>query len=416
VFSWSYDALNVEAATVFGFLGLVPGPDIDSAAAASLTARPVERVCAALRDLENASLIHQDAPGRYRWHDLIHLYAVDRAAHRDPDAPRRLVDFYLHTAFSAEQLLQPLLPPIPLGQPADGCHPVVLADQATALAWFTVEYPNLQAAQRLAAEHGWALDVWRLARILTTFLYRQGRFRDALAVWQAGEAAAEQLADPAIQAGTHQLLGAVCTELGQHADALEHLNLAAQAGDTPDQAFTHHALGWLWSLRGDNQRALHHAADALRRYRALGMRAGEGRELTVMSWYRALLGDYDRARTQGQAALAVARRYQLFEDEALSTGVLGYVALHTARHTQARSLLQESDILLGKAGNTYYQATVLDYLGRTHHTLGHLDATNHTWHRALQLYREQHRTAEADDLQERLSNLARQPAVTGPQS
>lgn len=415
VFSWSYHALNAEAATVFGLLGHVPGPDIDSAAAASLAAAPVERVCIALRELENASLIQQDTPGRYRWHDLIHLHATDRAAHSDPEAPRRLVDFYLHTAFSAEQLLQPLLPPTPLGKPAPGCHPVVLADQETALAWFAVEYPNLQAAQRLAAEHGWPLDVWRLARTLTTFLYRHGRFRDALTVWQAGEAAAEQLTDPAIRSGTHQLLGAVCTELGQHADALAHLTLAAQADDTPDQAFTHHALGWLWSLRGDNQRALRHAADALMRYRALGMQAGEGRELTVMSWYRALLGDYDRARAQGEAALALARRCQLFEDEALSTGVLGYIALHTAQHTRARSLLEESDTLLGKVGNTYYQATALDYLGRAHHALGNVEATDQVWQRALQLYRKQHRTTEADDLQERLTTLVRPPAVMRPQ-
>jgi tetratricopeptide (TPR) repeat protein/transcriptional regulator with XRE-family HTH domain len=411
VFSWSYDALDAETATVFGLLGLTPGPDIDPAAAASLTARPIARIRAVLRDLENASLIHQYTPGRYRMHDLVRLYAADQAGHSDPDAPRRLVDFYLHTAFSAERLLQPLLPPIPLGPPASGCHPLVLTDQTTGLAWFTAEYPNLLAVQRLAAAQGWAPAVWRLAWILTTFLYRHGRFQDALAVWRAGETAAQQMDDPMIRTGTHQLLGAIFAELGQHTEALEHLNLAAQAGDTPGQAYTHHALGWLWSLRGDNRRALRHAADALRRYQALGMPAGEVRELTVMSWYRALLGDYDRARTQGEAALAMARRHQYFEDEALSMSVLGYIAFHTGRYIAALRHLQQAETLLLNVGNTYYEATVLDYLGRTHHAIGELDATRHTWQQALQLYQTQRRTTEAEDVQERLNTLAQHPAV-----
>ena len=397
VFSWSYRALSPEAATVFGLLGLVPGPDIDVAAAASLTARPQVRV--ALRELEMASLLQQYSPGRYRMHDLIRLYAKDLAD--DPDAGRRLVDFYLHTAVSAESLLQQLLPPVPLEPPADGCQPLVLADQATALAWFAAEYRNLQAAQGLAAECHWSRDVWRLAWALTTFLYRQGRFHDALAVWRVGEAASAQLDDPTIRTGTLQMLGAIYAELGRHAEALEHLNLAAKAGDTPGHAYTHHALGWLWSLSGDNRRALHHATEALHRYRALGIPAGEVRELTVMSWYRALSGDHDRARTDGESALAMARRHEYAEDVALSTSVLGYIAFHTGRLLAARSHLQQADMLLHNVGNTYYQANALDYLGRT---LLALDDPAYVlaWQRALELYQQQHRAAEADDLRQRL--------------
>mgnify|MGYP000497451563 CR=1 FL=1 len=51
------------AATVFAFLGLVPGPDIGPLAIAALTAEPAVRVAPLLRELETNHLIqHQPTP------------------------------------------------------------------------------------------------------------------------------------------------------------------------------------------------------------------------------------------------------------------------------------------------------------------------------------------------------------------
>ncbi|MFC0541830.1 AfsR/SARP family transcriptional regulator [Kutzneria chonburiensis] len=410
VLSWSLRALTEEQVHLFGLLGIAPGPDIALPAAASLLGLAVNQAERALRGLNQANLLDRGPDGRYSMHDLIRAHAADTAHQRVSKeartaALRRVVDFYLHTAFGAEQLLLPLLPPIGLRQPADGCHPLVLTDQAAALAWFTAEYPTLHAVQDLAAAQEWAADVWRLAWILTTFLYRHGRFQDALAIWRAGEAAARQLDDPVVRTRTHQLLGAIFAELGRHAEAMEHLNLAVRSGDTPAQAYTHHTLGWLSSLRGDHRQALGHATEALRRYRAAGMPAGEVRELTVMSWYYALLGDHARAQVQSEEALAMARRHHCVEDEGLSRSVLGYVAFHTGRFSAALGHFEQADTLLHDVGNTYYRAIVLDYLGRTHLALDDIAASHHTWTLALQLYQEQHRTAEADDLRKRLGML-----------
>jgi DNA-binding SARP family transcriptional activator len=405
VLSWSYHALSAVAAGVFALLGLAPGPDIGVAAVANLTDLPMTRIRAVLQDLEMASLIQQYAPGRYRMHDLVRLYAAEQAQRGNTDeALARLVGFYLHTAFSAQQLLQPLLPPLKLGEPPGGCHPCPLDDQPTALAWFTAEYPNLLATQRLAADRGWATSVWHFAWITTTFLYRQGRFAAALTACLAGEAAAIQLDDPAVRAGSHQLLGAIYAELGQYDDALCRLNLAEQGGDLPGQAYTQHTLGWLWSLRGENRKALRHAANALCRYQSLDMAAGEARELTVIGWYLALSGDYQRATTQCAAALAKARRHRKVEDEGFTLGILGYVGYHTGQYGQAVEHLEQAWLLMRQVGNTYYEATVLDYLGRSHDALGDTESARNAWQRALPLYRAQLRTADAERIHRRLSN------------
>jgi DNA-binding SARP family transcriptional activator/tetratricopeptide (TPR) repeat protein len=402
VLSWSFHALDADAAAVFELLGLVPGPDISTAAVASLAALPDARTRVLLRRLDDASLIQQHTMGRFRMHNLVRLYAGAEARSGGADALRRLVDFYLHTAFSAEQLLLPLQPPLQLDEPAAGCRPGVLADPTTALAWFDVEYPNLLAVQGIAADQGWAIAVWQLARVMTTFLYRQGRFRDALTLWRAGQLAAEQLDDPMIRTGTHQLLGVTLGELGEYDEALHHLDLAERLGDSPSTAYTQHALGWLWSLRGDNRRALTYAGRALRRYQELDMLAGVIRERTVSCWYHALLGEFDDAATQCRTALAMARQHHHTEDEGLILGIQGFVAFHTGRHTTAVDHFERSVALLREVGNAYYEATVLDHLGQARNALGEAESARHAWQQALHLYEAQHRAAEADLVGERL--------------
>ena len=410
VLSWSYRALSPEAATAFGLLGLAASPDISLPAAASLLARPATGTLGLLRELEHASLVQQYDPGRIRMHDLVRLAAAQHAEQDLPEpvrtaALRRLADFYLHTAHAGDRLLQPLLPPIRLAEPHTGCQVVTLADQAAALAWFTAEHPNLLALQRLAAARGWAAVGWQLAWLQTTFLYRRGRFHAALDAWKAGQEAAKELDDPAVHAGTHQLLGAIFTELGQHTEAGHHLALAERSGDLPAQAYTHHALGWSWSLRGADRRALEHATESLRLYRALGLPAGETRELTVSGWYRARLGDFAEAGAHAEAALVLARRHGFREDEGLATGILGFLAQHTGRYRDAVNHYRDAAGVLLEAGNTYFEGTVLEFAGQTHLALDEPEAAHRTWQEALELYRVQARTADADRVRGYLADL-----------
>lgn len=114
---------------------------------------------------------------------------------------------------------------------------------------------------------------------------------------------------------------------------------------------------------------------------------------------------YGHAQVQSEEALTMARRHHCIEDEALRMGVLGYVAFHTGRHDAALSNFEQGDTLLHDVGDTYYRAIVLDYLGRTHLAVDDITAAGRTWELALQLYREQHRTTEAEDLQKRRGML-----------
>jgi hypothetical protein len=70
VFSWSYQRLGPAAARLFRLLGLHSGPDIATAAAASLAGTPVDRGRLLLAQLSHAHLVTEHAPGRFAFHDL----------------------------------------------------------------------------------------------------------------------------------------------------------------------------------------------------------------------------------------------------------------------------------------------------------------------------------------------------------
>ena len=112
MFSWSYRALGPGASRLFRLLSLHPGPDIGAAAAAALSgvAEPETKRLAA--ELAEGHLLEEPVPGRYRFHDLMRVYAAERAEADEPSQDRaeatdRLLSWYLQGAVEAAGLLAP---------------------------------------------------------------------------------------------------------------------------------------------------------------------------------------------------------------------------------------------------------------------------------------------------------------------
>ncbi|HEY2674830.1 MAG TPA: BTAD domain-containing putative transcriptional regulator [Rugosimonospora sp.] len=418
VLSWSYAALTPVQARVFGLLGSAAGPDISLAAVTALAGLPTAEVAATLRALQRQSLVQQHAPGRWRMHDLIRLYAAERAERDEPAdrdaALRRLVDFYLHTAYAADRLLDPSRPALnwALPEPTSGAYP--LPDRAAAQAWLDDEHLSVQGAQRLAEPRGWHAERWQLAWSLNTFYGWRGHLHDLVAVWRDGLAAAQRLGDPAVEAQAHRYLGRACILVGRHVEAADQLDrslsLAEQADDLPGQARAHWTLAWAWEWRGDDERALEHATRALYLYRACGDPVGEGGALNVVGWYATRLGHYEQARTHLESALILSRRTGNRPGEADTLDSLGLVAHHTGEYAQAVRHYQQALAAYRELGNAYEEADTLERLGDTHAATGEPEAARHAWHEALRLYQTQRRTPDAERLDRRLDGL-HQPAA-----
>jgi tetratricopeptide (TPR) repeat protein len=421
VFSSSYEALDDGPAEVFRLLGLAPGPDISLEACASLVAQPVARTRVLLRELEAAYLVQQHLPGRYRMHDLIRLFAAERALVDSPHsrevALQRVVDFYLHTAYAGDRLIDPERPAqIDLGRPVPGCVPRTLTDPKVALAWFDAEQHCLLAAQRSAARQGWYARTWQLAWTLSSFLYLGGLLRDYVAVWRTGLAAADQLDDVGTRGLAHRLLGQACTfAFTASAEAVDNLSqaltFAEQTGDVPEQAHTHRALSWAWDKQGDSRQALTHARKALDLYEVVGNSVWKARALTMLGWLHAQHGDYGRANTYCTEALALVREHRHREGEADTVDCLGYVAQRAGEYTDAVEHYHQALELFRELGSTYDEANVLRRLGEVHLALGQGDEAREVWAQAFELYRDQHRSEEAERIRRRMLEL---PAAGSP--
>ncbi|QTD96111.1 AfsR/SARP family transcriptional regulator [Streptomyces cyanogenus] len=412
VLSSSYDALDPATARVFGLLGQAPGPDIGLPAAAALTALPVPELRSRLRQLEGAHLIRQTRPGRYRMHDLVRLYAAERATQDQHGealdaALRGLVDFYADTAHDGDRLLSPLRTPFGPDRPDVTRGALPLRDIDTAMSWFEAEHLCLLDTHRFAMARGHHRQAWQLAWSLDTFHWRQGNLDDRTAMLRATLAAGERIGDRTQQASAHRLLGRAYVTQGHHATALEHLRAALalfeEAGDAAGTAQTHLNLALAWEKQGDDRQALAHALQNLRIRRTLDSPPREAEALNAVGWYHARLGHHPQSRRHCEEALALCRRHAFREGEAFTLDSLGYLAHRTGEHALALAYYGQALTLRRELGDAFEEADTLAKLGDVHDALGRPARAREAWRQARSLYLAQRRLGPAAQVEQKLA-------------
>ncbi|GAA2079419.1 hypothetical protein GCM10009801_36950 [Streptomyces albiaxialis] len=418
VLSWSYRALAPAEAAMFRMLGLAPGDDVGTYAAANLAGVTCREAQVQLKALERVSLVQQHAKGRYRMHDLVRLYAAGRADEEETTAERdmalrRLTEYGAHTAHAADLLIAKNHAAIDLDELPPGCSPQPLKDAQEAREWLDAERSNLLAVQHVAAERKWHAQVWQLAWTLTTVQLREGHLHDNLSAWRAGAPASEHL-DPAIRTRSYRHLGRACADVGLHDEGLGHLQtalaVAVQHHDLLGQAHARRALAEVSEAQGNDGEALRHSKEAWRLFQELDTDVGgTNKALNDIGWYTARLGKYDEARGICVEALAQCSEDRDPSGKAGVLSSLGYIAHHTGEYTQATEHYQQALHLYYDLGSKAEQADTLDLLGHTY-AVHDREQARHAWEEALALYLAQHRTKDADRVRQHLAGLAQEPA------
>ncbi|MFD4501894.1 BTAD domain-containing putative transcriptional regulator [Streptomyces sp. NPDC058457] len=396
VFSWSYGALSPQAARMFRLLGVHPGPDLSVAAAASLAGLPVEQAGRLLTVLADSHLVTEYSRGRYVLHDLLRMYAAELAgtAHTADEtraAGDRVFGHYLHSAHSADRMLDPHRDPIALPPVVPGVSPEHAADHGAALAWFTAEHPVLLAVVHRSGTATRAPDapIWQLTRALTTFLQRRGHWSDWATAQEAALAAALRSASAAGEADAHSGLGRACTRLTRLDDALAHLTRALDLhkalGDRTEQAHTHLDLARLHARRDACPEALASAEEALDQYTSLGHRTGQARALNSVGWYHAQLGDHRQCLAFCGQALELFTELGVRDGQADTWDSLGYAHQHLGDHRQAAACYGNAVALFHGLGDRYFEADVLAHLSESHRAAGEAHAARRAARRAADI-------------------------------
>ncbi|MFC4589603.1 AfsR/SARP family transcriptional regulator [Sphaerisporangium corydalis] len=404
VFATSHREIGHQEALALELLATGPGPDIGHGAAACLIGLPRAGARRTMERLHGANLLQEHVPGRYRMHDLVQIYAAEQAgrvlASRFRTAAlRRLADFYLHTAYAANRLIDPHHLPFEIGPPPAGCEPEPLTGVTSALAWFDAEHACLVAVHDLALDQGWYPLVWRLTLCLFGFHHRRGHLPDHLGIWRSGLVAARHLGDPAALSLAHRRLGQACSRAGSSAEAFHHLSralaLTERSGDVPQQAHTNMAIAVAWGRQGADHHALVHAERALRQFQTLPAPVWQAQALNAVGWYHARLGDYERGRSHCERALDLQREHGDGANEAISLDSLGFIAHRTGRHECAVCHYEDALARYRELGNSYQEADTLMRLGDAYEALARAEEARDAYRRARDLYAVQHRTGDA---------------------
>ncbi|MFF0270907.1 BTAD domain-containing putative transcriptional regulator [Kribbella sp. NPDC004536] len=168
-FALSYKHLPPDQQRLFRLLGAMTGQDISPYAAAALAQVDVFEAEDLLEQLVDANLLLQLRPGRFQFHDLLRQYA--RTLPAEPDAVRRLLDYYLHATAAASTAifssqLQPLPEPAPVRLPE-------FASAADGLEWIDSEGANVLATIRFAASSGAVEHAWRLGLSVASCFFQR---------------------------------------------------------------------------------------------------------------------------------------------------------------------------------------------------------------------------------------------------
>jgi DNA-binding SARP family transcriptional activator/tetratricopeptide (TPR) repeat protein len=388
VFSWSYHALGPDPARLLRLLGRHPGPELSTAAAASLAGVPRPRLRPLLAALTGANLLAEPVPGRYAWHDLLHAYAAELAEPAEGRAAvHRLLDHYVHSAHAAVRQLNQHLEPVDLDPPQPGVTPERPADLRQALGWFAAEHTGLLATVERAAAEGWHAHAWRLAWALAPYLERRGYWRAQVTAQGAALAAAEQAGDGFAQARVHLFLGRATLRLGRldeaHAHLWRALRLHRQPRDLLGLAQTHDSLAELWGRQERHAEALRHARQALRLSRTTGHRIGQARALNTVGWLEAQLGHHRDGIAACRRALALFQELADRPGLAATWDSLGYAHHHLSDHVYAFTCYRHALDLYRQLGDRHGEFGSLTSLGDTYRSAGQLPAARTVWRQAL---------------------------------
>ncbi|MFB9628242.1 BTAD domain-containing putative transcriptional regulator [Nonomuraea helvata] len=417
VFSWSYRALSPDAARLFRLRGLLPAPEISTAAAASLAGISVRHAYRLLTELTRANLAAERSPGRYGWHDLLRTYAEELTRLHDSEAERRealhrLLDHYLHSARLGDGLLDLYhRVPLALAPPRPGVVLAWITDRAQSLTWFGREARTLLAAIRHAAGSGFDTHAWQLAGACWGFLSQEGRSDDQAAMHHIALEAAVRLNDRAAEAHARVGLAQALIRLGQDGESESHLRealgLFGGLNDHIGQGLCLIYLSVLHDRHGQYAEGLDLSEQALRLYREGGDRAGEGRVLNNIGWFHAQLGAYEEALRRCEEALAIHRELGDMPGESATLDSMGHIHHLLGQYEEAIAYYRQS-LAWRRGGKRALGARTLRRLGEAQLAAGRLREGGGTLRRALDLVAEL-APGDADALRARIAGLSDVP-------
>jgi DNA-binding SARP family transcriptional activator len=412
-FSWSYRALPPQVARLFRLLGLHPGPEMCRPVIDALGSLSVSQSRRLLDTLTGLHLVQEVATDRYRLHDLLRVYAVERVCADEPvpernEATQRMLDFYLHTADAVDRALMPGRRHIPLQPPRAGSEPLTFGSADSALAWCETERANLTATIVYAARHGHSEVAWMLPFALWSYFAVRKRWTDWIETHRLALAATRDSHDQYGEACILTSIAHAYRDLRQFNVAREHfttaIDIAQRTGDRWIEASALNLLGITHRDLRAFPNALEHCHRSLEIFDRLGDRWGQAWALYTLAETHADLRSYDAAIDHGRQALDLFTGIDDPWGQGWSLSILAQTFRSLRQFDEATAYCQRALTAARGIGNRHGEALTLYALGKIQCDTGQVGAAQRSWHQALEIL-EEHDAPQATQVRARLARL-----------
>jgi tetratricopeptide (TPR) repeat protein len=402
---------GIAPTRAFRLLGLWQGPSISLSAAVALFGESEDDTADALETLVDANLLESPAPDRYRFHDLLKVYATERAQDGESEADRasaveRLLRWYVGTADAAAQLVAPHRYRVPIEEAHRDPAPLALASATEALAWYDEERGNVLSATRQAAATGRHDLAWRLPTALFPLFNRRDNWADCIAAHRVA-------VDSAAIAGHRLGAGWALQNLGQALVRLrdseglwrieQALDARREMQDHPGEAQTVLSLADAYhKLRGPREAWEHLLAsiDLLRDHPSL-----YGLALNNLGEFCQELGRLTEAADYFEQARVQFASVGPSHGQGYALHNLSHVYLDLGRPAEALDQASRALDIHESNGDSLGQALALKFLGGAQRALGRETLARKAWETALARFEQLGEALEIADLQRELASL-----------
>ncbi|MGH3620474.1 MAG: ATP-binding protein, partial [Sciscionella sp.] len=449
----SYQGLDDTARMAFRRLGVLEVEDVTGWLCAALLDIPPDDAEAVLDELVDAQLLDVVGtdPGRqyrYRFHDLVRVYARERAAAEETEAE---LDATLHRTLGAwlalaEQANRELQGPAYWVAHGDAPRWHVDPKRVEALladpfGWFESERVSLLTAVEQACEVGCASMAWDLANSLAFFVELRGYYGDWRHSHELALAAAKRSGDRRGQGVMLRGLGRLHTIQGRYEDARRCLDAARaafvdvrdrhgdaqvrcrvgllerallrpaeaercftealvifrQLGDQPGQAYALHLLGVMHLEQGRYGDATVNLEAGLAGFRATGYRTGEALVLHRLGALHQARGNLDEAVSSLRRCLVILDELGERHEHTETLAKLASVYFDQGRAGESLRLLQRCLATFRELGERHLEGKTLRSLGQVYFGIGDEEAARACREQAFAVFRELG-VREADEL------------------
>jgi DNA-binding SARP family transcriptional activator/tetratricopeptide (TPR) repeat protein len=366
--SLSYNSLSGDARRLFTRLGLLGTADFGSWVAAPLLDADAETATELLETLADARLlevrVREDGSARFRLHDLIRIYALERLA-EEPMAERsaaleRILGCWLSLVGEAHRRRYGGDYVVLHGGAARWTLPPEVIEELLSdpLGWLRAERAGLVSAIVQAAQAGLDELCWDLAMTSVTLFEADYQVNDWRKTHQAALEVTRRAGNLRGEAAILCSLGslAVGVRAGTAARYLDRaLGIFDKLSDTHGRALTLGLLAFVDRLDGHYEEALARYEQALAGFREVGDLVGEVDMLTSMAQVEMARERFDVVEELLDRALAICQSTRAPRIIAQTEYRLGEFYLHTGDLERAersfRSVLQavSDDDLVGAA-------------------------------------------------------------------